>query len=590
MRKYLIVSILALTLTTVILYAQTSGNPSQIRVNVDANGYLVTAYAAQTSPITTVQFNQARLAVDSSGNLLVTGSGSSTVAQTITTSTNPSLRSGTGIAYGQPTGTPSFVDSGVAGNLNGAYRYCYTETDGVGETICSAVSGSVSVTNKKTTVTIPQARRGTILRKLYRTVASGSVYKLVTSTTGGTDYFQTTYTDNTADGSLGANAPSSDTTASYNLEINQGVKNVKTSPAQGTAAGDLTILTTDGGNTAGYAIDAYGTVTARSYAAGNALYSLYTQAADGTFAGANYVAQYLSNIVGDTATTVFKINPKGTFVLSPLTLSDAAAADGATTALSGSATFPAVSTVENIAYAFNSTGAGSSAFDQIGIKSAFLAGYTGSKNTYAMYGQNATANGNAFGGLLKATAAAAFSIGSSSSGTGGIKNIGVYGTSSGTDPSTLTFGSGVTGIAGAFSNGSNSDDIIVGFDNTTAVFRIKNDGDASFSSPSGDASLVWDWTATSGGGNFSLTMTGGTSVTLKSTNNIPMILGTNNTTRLTVGTDSSFLFAAVAFGSLPGSPTNGMMLYCNDCTIANPCAGAGNGAFAKRLNGVWVCN
>lgn len=43
------------------------------------------------------------------------------------------------------------------------------------------------------------------------------------------------------------------------------------------------------------------------------------------------------------------------------------------------------------------------------------------------------------------------------------------------------------------------------------------------------------------------------------------------------------------FASL-GTPANGVMTYCSDCTIANPCAGAGTGAIAKRLNGVWVCN
>jgi hypothetical protein len=35
---------------------------------------------------------------------------------------------------------------------------------------------------------------------------------------------------------------------------------------------------------------------------------------------------------------------------------------------------------------------------------------------------------------------------------------------------------------------------------------------------------------------------------------------------------------------------NGSVVYCSDCTIANPCAGAGTGAIAKRLNGAWVCN
>ena len=46
---------------------------------------------------------------------------------------------------------------------------------------------------------------------------------------------------------------------------------------------------------------------------------------------------------------------------------------------------------------------------------------------------------------------------------------------------------------------------------------------------------------------------------------------------------------ATAFASL-GTPANGAFLYCSDCTIANPCAGGGTGALAKRLNGVWVCN
>jgi hypothetical protein len=45
----------------------------------------------------------------------------------------------------------------------------------------------------------------------------------------------------------------------------------------------------------------------------------------------------------------------------------------------------------------------------------------------------------------------------------------------------------------------------------------------------------------------------------------------------------------VPFASL-STPSNGTFYFCPDCTIANPCAGGGNGAFAKRLNGVWVCN
>jgi hypothetical protein len=39
-----------------------------------------------------------------------------------------------------------------------------------------------------------------------------------------------------------------------------------------------------------------------------------------------------------------------------------------------------------------------------------------------------------------------------------------------------------------------------------------------------------------------------------------------------------------------GTPGNGVLIYCSDCTVANPCAGSGTGALAKRLNGTWVCN
>lgn len=49
------------------------------------------------------------------------------------------------------------------------------------------------------------------------------------------------------------------------------------------------------------------------------------------------------------------------------------------------------------------------------------------------------------------------------------------------------------------------------------------------------------------------------------------------------------IFTGLTFATL-GAPANGKVVYCSDCTIANPCAGAGTGAVAKRLNGVWVCN
>jgi hypothetical protein len=50
-----------------------------------------------------------------------------------------------------------------------------------------------------------------------------------------------------------------------------------------------------------------------------------------------------------------------------------------------------------------------------------------------------------------------------------------------------------------------------------------------------------------------------------------------------------FNITPTAFAALPVA-ANGTLRYCSDCTIANPCAGSGTGAIAKRLNSVWVCN
>jgi hypothetical protein len=56
-----------------------------------------------------------------------------------------------------------------------------------------------------------------------------------------------------------------------------------------------------------------------------------------------------------------------------------------------------------------------------------------------------------------------------------------------------------------------------------------------------------------------------------------------------LGNFSGLGIFGVTFANL-GTPSSGHFQYCPDCTIANPCAGGGTGAFAKRLNGIWVCN
>lgn len=43
------------------------------------------------------------------------------------------------------------------------------------------------------------------------------------------------------------------------------------------------------------------------------------------------------------------------------------------------------------------------------------------------------------------------------------------------------------------------------------------------------------------------------------------------------------------FANLPAAD-NGTFLFCSDCTKSTPCASGGDGAQAKRLNGIWDCN
>ncbi len=68
---------------------------------------------------------------------------------------------------------------------------------------------------------------------------------------------------------------------------------------------------------------------------------------------------------------------------------------------------------------------------------------------------------------------------------------------------------------------------------------------------------------------------------------------TGNMTASTVAgntiTSAIYEVTATLFAAL-GTPANGTIKYCSNCTIASPCASGGTGALAKRLNGGWVCN
>lgn len=118
--------------------------------------------------------------------------------------------------------TFALASPAIAGNVdNGAHRYLATFVTASGETQAGTVSEAVTVANKavngKVELTaIPTGGALVTSRKIYRTVAGGSTYLLLATIANNT---ATTYTDNIADASLGAGAPSTNTTTDPLLSI-----------------------------------------------------------------------------------------------------------------------------------------------------------------------------------------------------------------------------------------------------------------------------------------------------------------------------------------------------------------------------------
>lgn len=108
--------------------------------------------------------------------------------------------------------TAALASPAAAGNVtNGAHKYKVTFVNATGETTPSSESNEITVTdngvNGQIALTgIPTGEVGVTARKVYRTEAAGSTFKLLTTINDNTT---TTFTDNVADGSLGAAAPSS---------------------------------------------------------------------------------------------------------------------------------------------------------------------------------------------------------------------------------------------------------------------------------------------------------------------------------------------------------------------------------------------
>jgi hypothetical protein len=107
--------------------------------------------------------------------------------------------------YVKEMGAPTAKDLLVAGVLTGAYYYAMSYViDGV-EIILGTISNTITVSSKSIDLDLPVGIATCTARKIYRTEAGGSTLKLLTTISDNTT---TTYQDNTADGSLGANIPS----------------------------------------------------------------------------------------------------------------------------------------------------------------------------------------------------------------------------------------------------------------------------------------------------------------------------------------------------------------------------------------------
>jgi len=128
-----------------------------------------------------------------------------------------------GSASGEPAPsapTAALISPAVAGNVeNGAHRYGVTFVTADGETELGTVTAAVTVVDKTVNgkialSAIPLGGSAVTSRKIYRTVAAGSTYLLLATLADNTT---TTYTDNIADASLGAQAPTTNST--YNPEL-----------------------------------------------------------------------------------------------------------------------------------------------------------------------------------------------------------------------------------------------------------------------------------------------------------------------------------------------------------------------------------
>ncbi len=130
------------------------------------------------------------------------------------------LKIDTGNQEPAPDAVAAALIAATPGNVDdGAHRYLATFITADGETQAGTVSAAVTIVDKAVAgqvalTGIPLGGAAVTARKLYRTAAAGSTYLLLATLANNT---ATTYTDNTADASLGAGAPSANTTGDPEL-------------------------------------------------------------------------------------------------------------------------------------------------------------------------------------------------------------------------------------------------------------------------------------------------------------------------------------------------------------------------------------
>jgi hypothetical protein len=402
----------------------------------------------------------AQISADSSGRITATSA---------TTSDRP-FQAGRGKPLGAPPGTITLATNG-AGGLSGVYQYAMTEVDGTGETNLGPVA-QITASSNTIRVTVPFPRRGTDRKKLYRTAAGGSTFKLVHDFAGGQGWFQTIWDDNVADGSLGATAPTSDGSGLYEMSLYQTEKVFRTHPDQDGAPADLTVLC---GNpaTGTFSIDCYGQIYCRTRI--NNTFSSEKVVKAGETSGFHFQALTLGAVDDGVApATVWQVAPAGeTYIgVTPIVLTD-----GGYVALRCDSVAPTVMTAQSIGNYLKYTGAGSSAFSQRALQIEMIAGYTGASATYtAVFDQATAGSGPAYCGYFNSHGAGTnCNVGVEGRAQGATRNVGGYFSLGGdADAENASFALGA-------SNAAVAQDIFRAIDNGSVMFRVQDGGKCNFS-------------------------------------------------------------------------------------------------------------